>query len=138
MFVSFQSWLRISVARKPFTLAETRVVAQAKLRIATDTQIKGRLGLTRSVAKSVLEQALRKAEKGTRLIRSAVVDEQCVRRQKGYITTELVASEAIKLFEQGGAIVLNSCRLVLLGLRVARYAHGDEAKDDVLELADLA
>lgn len=64
VFVSFQSWLRISVARKPFTLAKIRVVAQANLRIATDAQIKARLGITRSVAKSVLEQALRKAEKG--------------------------------------------------------------------------
>jgi len=64
IFVSFHSWARISVARLPFTLADIRKVSEANLRIATDAQIQARLGLSRGVAKSVLEQALRKAEKG--------------------------------------------------------------------------
>jgi len=64
IFVSFHSWGRISVARLPFTLADIRRVSAANLRIATDAQIQARLGLSRGVAKSVLEQALRKAEKG--------------------------------------------------------------------------
>lgn len=64
IFTSFQTWVRISVERLPFTLADIRKVSEANLRIATDDQIQARLGLTRNVAKSVLEQALRKAEKG--------------------------------------------------------------------------
>ncbi len=63
VFTSLASWVRISVDRRDFTLADIRTVSAANLRIATDEQIKARLGLTRSVAKSVLEQALRKAER---------------------------------------------------------------------------
>lgn len=64
IFESFRSWARISVAGLPFTIADIRKVSAANLRVATDAQIEARLGLTRSVAKSVLEQALRNAENG--------------------------------------------------------------------------
>ncbi|MBC7985316.1 MAG: hypothetical protein H7X93_01395 [Sphingomonadaceae bacterium] len=64
VFTSFQSWLRISVMREPFTLADIRKVAEANLRNATDAQLEARLGLKRAVVKSVLAQALNKAEKG--------------------------------------------------------------------------
>jgi hypothetical protein len=63
VFLSFHSWFRIR-AGQPFDLAHIRKVSAANLRVATDDQIAARLGLTRSVAKSVLEQALRKLEKG--------------------------------------------------------------------------
>ncbi len=64
IFTSFESWLRISVMRQPFTLAGIRKTAEANLRNATDAQLLGRLGLKRAVVKSVLAQALNKAERG--------------------------------------------------------------------------
>lgn len=66
IFTSFQSWLRISVMRESFTLADIRKVAEANLRNATDEQLQNRLGLKRAVAKAVLAQALNKAAKGSR------------------------------------------------------------------------
>jgi hypothetical protein len=63
VFLSFHSWFRIR-SGQPFDLAHIRKVSAANLRVATDDQIAARLGLTRSVAKSVLEQALRKLENG--------------------------------------------------------------------------
>lgn len=65
IFTSFQSWLRISVMRQPFTLDDVRKVAEANLRNATEEQLHARLGLKRAVAKSVLRQALNKVAKGS-------------------------------------------------------------------------
>jgi hypothetical protein len=64
IFISLQSWVRISVMGEPFTLADIRRVAEANLRIATDEQLAVRLGLKRALAKSVLTQALKKIEQG--------------------------------------------------------------------------
>lgn len=64
IFISLQSWIRISVLCEPFTLADIRRVAEANLRVATDAQLAARLGLKRAVVKSVLAQALKKLEQG--------------------------------------------------------------------------
>lgn len=64
IFISLQSWVRISVLCEPFTLADIRRVAEANLRVATDAQLAARLGLKRAVIKSVLAQALKKIERG--------------------------------------------------------------------------
>jgi len=61
--LSLLSWLEIRQGC-PFDLAHIRKVAAANLRNATDSQLKTRLGLSRNAAKSKLERALRKAEKG--------------------------------------------------------------------------
>ena len=44
VFLSFRSWMHIGTGQ-PFTLADVRRVAEANLRIATDEQLRNRLGL---------------------------------------------------------------------------------------------
>ena len=64
IFTSFDSWLRITVMRQPFTLPQIRKTAEANLRNATDAQLSERLNMKRAVVKSVLAQALKKLERG--------------------------------------------------------------------------
>jgi hypothetical protein len=97
IFISLESWVRGVEGQLP-TIPELRKVAAANLRIATDTQLQTRVALRRQTASSVLEQGIRKLEKG-------IYPTPRERRVIDYLGSAFIWNQAFTAAEAGAELI---------------------------------
>lgn len=101
IFVSLESWAKMQFGEVP-TIAAARKTAESNLRIATNAQLKARLGLRRPVVRSALEEGLRKLELG---VDATPREQRVVNYLAGAFIWNQHFSDADALRELGDALV---------------------------------